>query len=902
LAGSSFDVTTLESYITACGTLKTALDSQLLAAENDEKKEQPFTYTVLEDGTAEITGYTGTATKIEIPAEIDGYNVTSIGERSFFGNDYIVSVIIPDSVKSIGEKAFGWCAKLDRITVSVNNPYFTDVEGILFNEEITTLIQFPSRRMFIECTIPDSVTSIIDGAFEYCPNLRLITISDNVNSIADNAFDNYDNLIISGYTNSVAETYALEKNIPFAPIYSNSDYEYRIMPDNTITLISYIGTETDISIPREIDNLPVTKIVGGLINNSKTLALVEKIFIPNTIQELNFGAFSSMSLLEAVFEDGYSGNISEQCFAWSMNIEKITIPYTVAEFGIYAFLRCEKLTVYGYSGSAVEEYVANSIQEAEIKFVSLGENPATIATKKSQLGTALDGLKAEEYSSYLTPYAEDIETITAYLGGNSFTIAQLDEYIEDCDTIKTALDNAILTAEIADKKEELAGLLAEFAKYDAVGKSQDITDKIIEMQEYLDGESFDIQTLNGYISECETLVADIKEVYASTVIEQQGVLADLIDALKLYADSEYAVVIEKETFDNFVMAMELYLNSDNLDEINSAIIDVRAKITEIENAYSVYIASSTTITTTTTTETTPTETTPTETTPTETTPTETTPTETTPTETTSTETTPTETTPTETTPTETTPTETTPTETTPTETTPTETTPTETTPTETTPTETTPTETTPTETTTTETTPTETTPTETTPTETTPTETTSTETTPSDPVTPNLEEIATAQKTLIATLNLLKEYLGEDFKDFTTKNNFDVPAIVAEFSAYVDSEDLAVLNEQTALIKAKLAEINLAFMQYYKEIKSKGPAQVVISKILDDGKTEITVGDFIALVDFLNTFDSSQISPGQLMKADVYGDGDVNIFDLAAFKRALLRMLEENNSNKSKKK
>ena len=43
-----------------------------------------YEYVLLEDGTAEITEYTGNASTLEIPAELDGHTVTSIGKRAFF--------------------------------------------------------------------------------------------------------------------------------------------------------------------------------------------------------------------------------------------------------------------------------------------------------------------------------------------------------------------------------------------------------------------------------------------------------------------------------------------------------------------------------------------------------------------------------------------------------------------------------------------------------------------------------------------------------------------------------------------------------------------------------------------------------------------------------------------------
>lgn len=46
--------------------------------------EGTFSYSVLSDGTAEISGYEGTATKLEIPEYVDGYKVTVIGEEAFW--------------------------------------------------------------------------------------------------------------------------------------------------------------------------------------------------------------------------------------------------------------------------------------------------------------------------------------------------------------------------------------------------------------------------------------------------------------------------------------------------------------------------------------------------------------------------------------------------------------------------------------------------------------------------------------------------------------------------------------------------------------------------------------------------------------------------------------------------
>ena len=117
-------------------------------------------YDVSIDGTyAEVVGYEGTAKNIIIAKEYNGLPVKSIYNEAFW-NSSITSIVIPDSVTSIGNSAFGNCSKL------------TSIE------------------------IPDSVTSIGERAFSNCSSLTSVTIGDSVTSIGYYAFYNCDSLTI----------------------------------------------------------------------------------------------------------------------------------------------------------------------------------------------------------------------------------------------------------------------------------------------------------------------------------------------------------------------------------------------------------------------------------------------------------------------------------------------------------------------------------------------------------------------------------------------------------------------------------------------------------------------------------------------------------------------------------
>ena len=115
-------------------------------------------------------------------------NVTSIDDQAFCGCSELINVIIPDSVASIGYWSFRDCSGLTSINVDENNKKYCSDDGVLFNKNMTTLIQYPPAKANSEYVIPDSVMSIEDSAFFECTELTSITIPNSVTSIGDYAF------------------------------------------------------------------------------------------------------------------------------------------------------------------------------------------------------------------------------------------------------------------------------------------------------------------------------------------------------------------------------------------------------------------------------------------------------------------------------------------------------------------------------------------------------------------------------------------------------------------------------------------------------------------------------------------------------------------------------------------
>ena len=121
------------------------------------------------------------------------------GIRHFFGNharsisksgcERLISVTIPDSVTSIGDEAFNGCESLTSVTIP------NSVTSIGY-------WAFSGCTSLTSVTIPDSVTSIGEWTFYDCSNLESITIPDSVTSIGEDAFSGCESLTTINYKSS----------------------------------------------------------------------------------------------------------------------------------------------------------------------------------------------------------------------------------------------------------------------------------------------------------------------------------------------------------------------------------------------------------------------------------------------------------------------------------------------------------------------------------------------------------------------------------------------------------------------------------------------------------------------------------------------------------------------------
>ena len=330
-----------------------------------------LTYEV-SNGEATITDVdTSISGDITIPSTIDGYpvtsignsafsyctslqsitipdSVTSIGSRAFIGCRSLTSITLPDGVTSIGKEAFSGCTSLTGIWMNSNNPnYSSDDYGVLFNKNKTMLIAAPGA--IVSYTIPDSVTSIGEGAFSGCTSLTSITLPEGVTSIGSYAFDDCTSLrsitipdsvtsigegAFSGCT-SLTGIWVNSNN----PNYSSDDYGVLFNKNKTM-LIAAPGAKVSYTIPDG-----VTSIGSYAFYNCESLM---SITIPDSVT-----------------------SIGSYAFYICRSLTSITLPDSVTSIGSSAFNNCIGLTsvyitdIAAWCGIDFGDFNANPLYYAE---------------------------------------------------------------------------------------------------------------------------------------------------------------------------------------------------------------------------------------------------------------------------------------------------------------------------------------------------------------------------------------------------------------------------------------------------------------------------------------------------------------------------------------------------------
>ena len=270
-----------------------------------------------------LLGYYGLGGDIVLPN-----TVTKIDNEALKGNDNIVSITIPGSVKDIGNNAFEGCTKLERVIFT--NPEKTSKNLII------RLSAFQNCKKLTECEIPARAYQVVGNIFKGCTSLTEVKVN-----AANPYYFTKDGVLFGpalvNYKPQYDEAYALQSypagrqgayTIPSSVNRKEIDQVWTSGFEGAASL-------TDITIPASIGRLGTAAFEGTGLTN---------VVIPDTVQQVDPAVFQNCTKLVSVKLPAGLAEIDQYMFANCISLQHVDMPDSITKINIYAFHNCTSLT------------------------------------------------------------------------------------------------------------------------------------------------------------------------------------------------------------------------------------------------------------------------------------------------------------------------------------------------------------------------------------------------------------------------------------------------------------------------------------------------------------------------------------------------------------------------------
>ena len=272
-----------------------------------------------------LTKYNGSGGDVVIPE-----GVTSISDFAFGLNSTMTSVTIPKTVTAIGEDTFSTCSGLTKFVVKSGNPSYSSQDGVLYNKDKTLLMLCPAKKTGT-LSIPDTVTSLGDWAFELCAELTGITIPKSLISIGRFTF---------GACRSLTSISVDSGN----PAFSSQDGV--LYNKDRTTLIMCPAKKTSVSIADSVTTIGEKAFSG--------CGKLKSISLPASVTSIGNSAFVGCSGLTNLTLPSSVKTVGAYAFQYCTALESVFVPKSVTSIGMWAFIDCDSLATVYYAGSREE--------------------------------------------------------------------------------------------------------------------------------------------------------------------------------------------------------------------------------------------------------------------------------------------------------------------------------------------------------------------------------------------------------------------------------------------------------------------------------------------------------------------------------------------------------------------
>lgn len=389
-------------------------------SSGEESKSGNFYYYVDDDtNNATITQYLGNSKSLTIPSTIDGYKVTKVESLAKIENDDEVinttleTLNIGNNVQIIGSYGVTNFAKLKTVNIKSS-------------VRVVENFAFDGCNAITKINIDNGLKVVYGDGFSNIKNLKSISLPNSVSRIGANAFGYMYNddtnkysrvsgFTISGYTGSNVEKYANNCNFTFTSLgtYKKSDdvdYLYTLQ-DDKVSLITYLGSGGDVTVPEEID--------GYVVAYNTTNEVFSENQFRNSLGKLNSEFDYVTAIAFPSMWDCY-GNISLDD---TPKLSEITITNTEYNFDdevsenkpfgytyvfdddgvVTEFIKNDDFVIKGYYGSTAQQYA----EKNDFTFVPIeSDNTIPVVPTDSVTETTVNNTIEETSSTVESNFTE----------------------------------------------------------------------------------------------------------------------------------------------------------------------------------------------------------------------------------------------------------------------------------------------------------------------------------------------------------------------------------------------------------------------------------------------------------------------------------------------------------------
>lgn len=405
----------------------------------EESKSGNFYYYVDDDtNNATITQYLGNSKSLTIPSTIDGYKVTKVESLAKIENDDEVinttleTLNIGNNVQIIGSYGVTNFAKLKTVNIKSS-------------VKVVENFAFDGCNAITKINIDNGLKVVYGDGFSNIKNLKSISLPNSVNRVGANAFGYMYNddtnkysrvsgFTISGYTGSNVEKYANNCNFTFTSLgtYKKSDdvdYLYTLQ-DDKVSLITYLGSGGDVTVPEEID--------GYVVAYNTTNEVFSENQFRNSLDKLNSEFDYVTAIAFPSMWDCY-GNISLDD---TPKLSEITITNTEYNFDdevsenkpfgysyvfdddgvVTEFIKNDDFVIKGYYGSTAQQYA----EKNDFTFVPIeSDNTIPVVPTDSVTETTVNNTIEETStveSNFTEPSSVEVTTVSNNDNDNNIKI------------------------------------------------------------------------------------------------------------------------------------------------------------------------------------------------------------------------------------------------------------------------------------------------------------------------------------------------------------------------------------------------------------------------------------------------------------------------------------------------